>query len=143
MLLKRLLIIVLFLSSFHALAETNTEKEQRNIRTLMSWGIDVWEKGHLELVPELLAPEYIRHEGKGNRTVTPESYIKEIQAGRAKGWKFDANAISVDGDLIWTRWTVHGKNEDGSPATGKGIQIYRLENGKIAETWVLFSPGEW
>ena len=141
--LKRLLIIVLFLSSFHALAETNTEKEQRNIETIMSWGIEVWGKGHLELVPDLVATKYVRHQPDGTRTVTPESYTKEIEAGRAQGWKFDANAVSVDGDLVWTRWTLHGKKEDGSPVTAKGLQVYRLENGKISETWFLTSPGDW
>jgi hypothetical protein len=122
--------------------EPKTEQEARNLETMRLWGEEVWGKGRLELVPDLVAPEYIRHGADGTRVVTPESYTKEIEAGRARGWAFTNNAVSIDGDLIWTRWSFSGEGPDGETMNGKGLQIYRLEDGKLAETWNLVAPGE-
>ena len=125
------------------LPQPKNDNEARNIQTMTLWGTEVWGNGRLDLVDELVAPDYVRHGANGTRVVSPESYAKEIEAGRANGWQFTTHAAAIDGDFIWTRWSFSGQRPDGEKVTGKGIQIYRLENGKLAETWNMAEiPGD-
>jgi steroid delta-isomerase-like uncharacterized protein len=49
----------------------------------------------------------------------------------------------AEGDKVWTRKTIHGTQLGpfmGAPPTGKSIvvevmDVFRIENGKIAEHW--------
>jgi hypothetical protein len=42
----------------------------------------VWHEGQYDLIPECVAPVYIRHDEAGDRTVTREAYEKEIAKAR-------------------------------------------------------------
>ena len=36
----------------------------------------------------------------------------------------------------WLRWTMTGTNtETGDPVTRAGLQVYRVADGRIVETW--------
>ena len=120
-----------------------TEVEARNIETMRLWGEEVWGKGRLELVPELVGSEYVRHNAEGTRVVTPESYAKEILAARARGAQFETKAAVLDGDLMWTQWNVSGTTSEGETRQAKGLQVYRFDDGKLVETWNLSAPGSW
>jgi predicted SnoaL-like aldol condensation-catalyzing enzyme len=121
--------------------EPKSDIEARNLETFRLWGSEVWDKGRLDLVSELVAPQYVRHNQDGTRTVTPEEYAAEIGSNRERGMKFVANARSIDGNLLWTRWSSKLLNQDGSEIWLRGIQIYRFEDSKLAETWLLYAPG--
>jgi predicted SnoaL-like aldol condensation-catalyzing enzyme len=126
-----------------AAPQPQNEKEARNLETMRLWGAEVWGKGRIELVPELVGPEYVRHNAEGTRVVTPESYAKEIVAARDREVRFEMESASIDGDLLWTRWSSSGKGPDGEERVGKGLQVYRFEDGKLVETWNLVAPGNW
>jgi hypothetical protein len=126
---------------------TQTEEERTNLETYRLWGEEVWENGKLELVKQLVAPEYIRHDARGDRIVTPEQYAEEIKESR-KYWESrehvgKTHAISAKDDLIWTRssgvWT---NPEDGTKGSGRDLQVYRFVNGKLAETWAIGINGQ-
>lgn len=40
----------------------------------------VWNEGHYDLIPTCVGQEYIRHDEKGDRTVTRDAYAAEITA---------------------------------------------------------------
>ena len=122
--------------------QAKLDNEARNFETMRLWGDEVWGKGRLELVPNLVAPQYVRHSSEGTRVVTPESYAKEIEESRKRSPKFVANAQSTDGDLVWVLWSLDVVGDDGQPIRGRGIQVYRLEDAKLAETWWLSQMGE-
>ena len=124
-----------------------TEEERTNLKTFQLWGEEVWENGKLELVKQLVAPEYIRHDARGDRIVTPEQYAEEIKESR-KYWESrervgKTHAISAKDDLLWTRssgvWT---DPEDGTKGSGRDLQVYRFVNGKLAETWAIGINGQ-
>jgi hypothetical protein len=124
--------------------DPKSETEARNLETIRLWGEEVWGNGRLELVPDLVAPQYVRHNADGTRTVTPESYAREIEAARARNTTFTRNAMAIEGDFVWMRWSFRTESSDGREMEGRGLQIYRLENGKLAETWTLsVRDGAW
>ena len=124
------------------LPEAKSETEARNLETMRLWDAEVWGKGRLELVSDLVAPEYLRHDQNGTRVVTPETYAEEIAANRGINMVFVGNAASIDGDFLWTRWSATAQPSGSDEIVIRGIQIYRFADGKLAETWLLFADGE-
>ena len=124
------------------LPEAKSETEARNLETMRLWDAEVWGKGRLELVAELVAPEYVRHDRNGTRVVTPESYAKEIAANRGNNMVFVVKAASIDGDFLWTRWSATAQPSGSDEIVFRGIQIYGFADGKLAETWLLTANGE-
>lgn len=122
--------------------DANSETEARNLETMRLWSEEVWGKGRLELVPDLVAPEYVRHDQNGTRITTPESYAQEIAVARSINMVFESQADSIDGDFLWTRWSASAQPLGGEEFSLRGIQIYRFADGRLAETWLLSSQGE-
>ena len=120
---------------------TQTEEERTNLETYRLWGEEVWRNGKLELVKQLVAPEYIRHDARGDRIVTPEQYAEEIKESRkyfgSREHVGKTHAISAKDDLVWTRSSGVWTDEDGNKGSGRDLQVYRFVNGKLAETWAI------
>lgn len=105
----------------------------------------VWHYGEFDLIPSCVAPTYIRHDHLGDRPVTPESYAGELAKVRAD--RPDIRVAVYDhaftGNRAWYRFEFRWND----PATGEsktqaGMQAYRIEDGKLAETWIsLLSVG--
>lgn len=116
-----------------------TEEEKTNLKTHQLWHEEVWMKGKLELVDQLVAPEYIRHEPTGDRVVTPEQYVEEIRKTReveSNTFTVKMRFISAKDDLVWTRWSMKSTDSKvGNKGTLRALQVYRFVNGKLAETW--------
>jgi len=103
----------------------------------------VWHEGQCELVPSCVAPQYIRHDEAGDRTVTREAYAAELAKLRQN--RPDVRIIVYDhafqGDRAWYRFTMRWTEQgSGEVRTRAGMQAYRIEDGKLAETWVVFQP---
>lgn len=105
----------------------------------------VWHHGEFDLIPSCVAPTYIRHDHLGDRTVTPESYMGELDKVRTDrpGIRVAVYDHAFTGNRAWYRFEFRWND----PATGEaktqaGMQAYRVENGKLAETWIsLLSVG--
>jgi len=103
----------------------------------------VWHQGEFALVPSCVAPQYIRHDEVGNRTVAREAYAAELADLRKS--RPDVRIIVYDhafgGDRAWYRFTMKWTDQQsGEVRTRAGLQTYRIEDGKLAETWVVFQP---
>lgn len=46
--------------------------------------------------------------------------------------RFSETAVTVDGDRVIGTFRATGKTRDGQPIDRRGVDIYRIENGKIA-----------
>ena len=109
------------------------------------WLEEVWNKGDLNLIDELIAPEYVLHDptrpGLKGRAGIKGSISMFRQA--FPDLTFTVEDQIAETDKIVTRYTVQGTHLGplmGIPATGKqgtitGIDIYRISNGQIAEAW--------
>jgi predicted ester cyclase len=117
---------------------------ERNKEVVRRWVEEVWSSGRAELMDELLDEHLVDH-----------NPIPGVPAGRegnkailgmfhsAFDVKMKLDLLLADGDYVIDRWTAdmtHKGEFMGIPATGKqvritGIDVSRLENGKVVETW--------
>jgi hypothetical protein len=109
------------------------------IRELFDRWEQVWHEGRLDLVAGCVASVYIRHDESGTRQVTPEEYAAEIatvQRERLNN-RFIVYDHEFSDDRAWFRftlmWTDRATHENRTRA---GMQVCRIEGGKLAETWL-------
>jgi hypothetical protein len=103
----------------------------------------VWHEGQYDLIPTCIGPTYIRHDETGDRTVTLESYVAEIAKTRADRphLRFVVYDHTIEGSRAWFRFTLKWTDpKTGEPRTRAGMQVYRIEAGKLSETWLQFQP---
>jgi predicted ester cyclase len=112
---------------------------------------DVWGAGKLELVDEIVAPDYLDHTPRGPEpaSVRGTAGIKEaVRMFRAAfpDLHYTVDFQIVQGDLVASRFTATGTHLgafQGFPPTGRrvtytGIDIARIVDGQIAEGWVNY-----
>jgi hypothetical protein len=114
--------------------------EESVIRDLFDRWELVWHEGQYELIPICVGPTYIRHDEKGDRTVTREAYATEIAKTRQQRphLRFVVYDHAFEGDRAWFRFTLEFTDLSGETRTRAGMQVYRIEADKLAETWVMF-----
>jgi len=122
-----------------------TKKEIRAIA--QRWIDDIFTQHKLEVIDELHAPDYKRHDTY-YPLEGPEAY--KVYTGllfkAAPDIEFKASHIVVEGDLAFIRWTAKGTftNElQGIPPTNEeisfvGTDLLRIVDGKIVESWPCF-----
>lgn len=113
-------------------------------------GLKMWASTDADLPEEVFAPGYVNHQ---------ESHAEGgVQSLDLAGWKqvvgenhraFPDLQVEIlmqiaEGDLVATRWQFSatqtgaylGHPPSGRRATWTGIQIDRVDNGRIVESWV-------
>jgi steroid delta-isomerase-like uncharacterized protein len=103
---------------------------------------EVFNKGNTSVVNETIAPDYIDHSPIPAPAAGPEGFAKRTSALRAAFvQEVEFGVFLAEGDLVAFTWKfngVHNGTFAGVPAMGKqvtlsGINVERLENGKIVE----------
>jgi hypothetical protein len=113
------------------------------VRDLFYRWEQVWHESQYDLIPGCVGQHYIRHDENGDRTVTREAYAEEL-AGvhRARpGIRVVVYDHSFTTDRAWFRFSFQWPD----PTTGEkqsraGMQSYRIEGGKLVETWITMRP---
>lgn len=132
-------------------SEPENSTERRNAAIGRQVLVEVWGKGRLELVDDLLAPTYIDHTPRGPEPSTvqgPEGLKQAVTIFRTA---FPDLTYSVDvqiarDDLVATRFTAAGTHTgvfQGIQPTGRrvtytGIDMNRIVDGQIVEAWVSY-----
>lgn len=108
------------------------------------WWEEIWGKGNLDLIDELLAPDYVFH-GPTGGTLDREGYKQDVIAWFTTCVDVQApiEDIVAEGDKVAVRWAWSGTHTGegwGVPPTGKrlatrGINIICIAGGKIVEEW--------
>ena len=118
-----------------------------SVRFVETWFEEVWKKGRLSAVDEMMAPSATMHGlGEAGQDVSGPAGFKPF-VERLRG-AFNDIEITIQqtieqDDLIASRWVAnmtHTGDDLGVPATGKhvtvtGMSIARLQNGKMVEGW--------
>jgi predicted SnoaL-like aldol condensation-catalyzing enzyme len=102
---------------------------EQNKAVVGRWHDEVWNGWNLDLVDEVLHPDYVRHPSREGVEAT-----KQRLAEMATKYP-DAQTVTEDtiaeGDKVVTRWTAHA----GGKAMWTGVSIHRIAEGKIIEDW--------
>ena len=113
--------------------------EESAVRDLFDRRERVWHEGRYDLVAECAAQVYTRHDESGTRQVTPKEYAAEIAAARRErpNTRFIVYDHEIAGARAWFRFTPMWTDASTSETrTRAGMQLYRIEGGKLAETWL-------
>jgi steroid delta-isomerase-like uncharacterized protein len=105
---------------------------------------DVWNKGDISVLDEIVAVDYIAHNPTGD-VMGLEGFKKEAKMYRTvfPDLNFTIEDIVAEGDKVVTRWIARGTHKGelkGMAPTNKkititGININRFSGGKIIERW--------
>ena len=105
---------------------------------------DVLNGRNLDILDELAASDYIEHNPlPGQRTGIDGIRDRYTMVLAAFDPQFTIEDVIAEGDKVVLRWTQSGTHVAefmGMPPTGRGyrtsgIEIWRVEHGKLAEHW--------
>ena len=105
---------------------------------------EVINQRRLELLDQLAASDYIEHNPlPGQRTGVEGISDRYTMLFEAFDSTFTVEDVIAEGDKVVLRWTQAGRHVGplfGMPATDRtfrtsGIEIWRVENGKLTEHW--------
>jgi hypothetical protein len=98
---------------------------------------------NFDLVPSCVSENYVRHDESGDRIVTRDAYAKEIAQLQSErpGIGVVVYDHSFEGDRAWFRFAFKWHDAKTSEAHSRaGMQSYRTEGDKLAETWLAMMP---
>ncbi|MGD8699422.1 MAG: ester cyclase [Gemmatimonadales bacterium] len=131
----------LFLTASGA-TEANAQTSAQIVRRVAD---EVWNRGDLAAVEALFADDFVNHDPNPGGATDLEDYKRWIREWRAAfpDLHVEVHDLIAEGDRVGARYTVTGTHRGplfGVPATGirvtmKGINLYRLDRGKIAEVY--------
>jgi steroid delta-isomerase-like uncharacterized protein len=112
------------------------------------WSEELWSKGNLAVADEIVAPDYVRHDagapmaGRG-----PEEVKLRVSALRRMlpDLTIEIKDVVAEGDRVVLRYTgvatdrggYMGHAPTGNVTRTPGMQIFRIADGRIAESWAL------
>jgi predicted ester cyclase len=122
----------------------STEKNKANIRRHVE---EVWNKGNLAIIPELLAPNYVAHPLTGDEVKGTDGFKQMVVTSRTAmpDLRYTIDSMVAEGDVVAVRYTATGtftgKYGDIKP-TGKKMKrtdaiFHRFEGGKQVEAWTF------
>ena len=114
--------------------------EEKNKAVIRRWVDEMYAEARWELVEELAGPLYIRHEPSGTFTVTVEeqkALLRERYSGREEAQSREVSyELFAECDKVCMIGTFKGYRVGGeADDIYNYVQVFRLENGKIVETW--------
>jgi steroid delta-isomerase-like uncharacterized protein len=105
-----------------------------------------WENGNVDVADEVFAPDYIRHDLRPTAAPPGPRGQKQVAAAFREAFpdlRFNVELVLGEGDYVAARWTATGTHSGpwgGLEPTGRsidytGVNIFRFENGRVAEIW--------
>jgi predicted SnoaL-like aldol condensation-catalyzing enzyme len=117
-------------------------KEEDNKALMRRWYDEMWSNLAFEKIPELAGPNYKRHDVRGTRVVTAEEYRDELLPVAGQ-WKISdfSYFLMAEGDFV----TAIGSWKINNSMQWDWVQTFRVENGKLVETWLpaMAMEGQW
>ena len=117
---------------------------EANKKVVLRYYGEVLNGRNLDVLEELVVPDYVEHDMlPGQREGLAGLRDRATMLHEGLDPHFSIEDIIAEGDKVVVRWINSGTNIGdflGIPATGKGfktpgIDIYRLQDGKMVEHW--------
>ena len=107
---------------------------------------EVWDKGNTDFAYEVFTDSYVRHDLRPTQALPgPEGQKKVADDFRAAfpDLRVTVDLVIGEGDYVVGRWTASGTHlgpwgslePTNRTASFSAVNIYRFENGKVAEIW--------
>ena len=123
--------------------------EPENSALLRRYYEEVLNLGKLEVIDEVIAPEYVSHHNDPAHLPPGPAGVKAFVSITRTGFPdlhLTVDQLFAQGDQVASMWTMEGTHTGdwfGAAATGRrakwsGIVVTRFAGGKIAEDWYNF-----
>ena len=107
---------------------------------------EAWGSGKLEVIDELFADDYVRHDVRPGEPLPGPEGMKRITIDFRAAFpdlRFEVGLLLAEDDFVVARWTASGTHAGrwgdveptGRTATFSGVNIFRFANGKVVEIW--------
>ncbi len=105
---------------------------------------EIFERGDVAVADEILTPDFVWHNQVPPGPAGVKTFATEMRTA-FPDLRLTAEHVVAEGDRVAILWTLSGTHQGeffGVPATGQrvmipGLDIYRIDNGKIAELWTV------
>jgi steroid delta-isomerase-like uncharacterized protein len=108
---------------------------------------EVYVDWNMAMVDEVVSPRFTSHDWPAGGSMGPQAFRDYYAAIRSAvpDARYEVDDLIAEGDRVAVRWRLlgtHLADFGGISATGraivlKGIAIYRVEDGKLMERWVV------
>ncbi len=116
----------------------STDALEKNKALAHRFHMEVIQGKNLALIDEIFTANPVIHYGSPD--VTGRDKAREIALVDHRlfptSMNFEHDNVVAEGDLVAFHWTMIGVRESGEQGSYEGIDIVRIENGKIAELWI-------
>ena len=109
---------------------------------------EVWTKGKLDLIEELIAPEFVGTSPTDGEFHGPDGFRQLVERYHSafSGVEMRIERLVAEGDWVATNWTARGTHTGqlmgiaptSREATVTGMQFSRVRDGKLVESHGLF-----
>ena len=131
---------LLVLAPLAQAADTDPAKNKAIVQAF--WN-DVFIARNVDAAPRYLAPTYTQHDPHMQPGLKGfQDYFRTAFAQTPANFKAQILKMVAEGDLVVTYMQFSGSDPQGKPYTGTGFDMYRIQNGLIAEHWDQIEPGE-
>ena len=121
----------------------STEENKAIVRRMTE---EFYNQGNVESADHFFADSYMHHD-PASPHVRDRDGLKQVLHAFLSGCPdlhITIDQLLAEGDMVTKRWTYHATHTgdlSGLPPTGKritmsGLELFRLEDGKIVECWV-------
>jgi steroid delta-isomerase-like uncharacterized protein len=119
---------------------------EANKAIVRRWMEEVWNRGNLAVLDELIGPDYVLHGAADPDAPRGPEGAKQITAAFRAAFPDMRGTIDdliAEGDKVVCRWTAQATHQGSfagvpptqRPVTFSGIEIVRIAEGRIAEGW--------
>jgi predicted SnoaL-like aldol condensation-catalyzing enzyme len=117
------------------------------LSVLNAWTNDVWHAGRLDRIPDLVSDPCRRHDPGTAHDMSVAENTERVIHGREQfpGVRFENHLTVTEGEYITSCYTMRWMGPDPTETHElSGMEVFRVVNGKITETWNLPpSQGAW
>ena len=139
-LLTTLLFTTLFTKGTLTMAQDQT---QQNKQLMADFATAVFVKKDLSQLPSFMQQNYIQHNPLVPQGLAGFEQFFNAWFKAVPDWHYQLEKLVAEGDSVWAYGVYSGTQKGdwlGIPATGKhysiyAVDIFRIENGKLAEHW--------
>jgi steroid delta-isomerase-like uncharacterized protein len=106
---------------------------------------EMWNRGDLGVVDDLIAPDMVEHGAFGAGTGGRDDARNTVARFRSAfpDLVLDVEHLIAEGDDVVLHWTGRGTHEgefmgvppSGATVTASGLDIYRIAGGRVVEHW--------
>lgn len=99
---------------------------------------EILDKGRMELVEELYAPDFRNHGVRRDLTLAEDmESLRRLRGAVPPDGHIKPQLVLTSGEFVTVLWNASGTIA-GTLRTFRGITIWRIEDGRIQEEWSSF-----